>query len=123
LDHIPPIFGRASIGYQNSKFRVELVNRFNGKKPVEDYAVNSIVTSPDGSRTIRRNGTEDNLERATPEGSLAWQTWNLYTSWQVGKKLAIQVSVENILDTHYRLFASGVSAPGRNFIFTLRSNF
>lgn len=123
LDHIPPIFGRASIGYQNNKFRIELVNRFNGKKIVEDYAVNSIVTSPDGSRTIRRNGTEDNLERATPEGSLAWQTWNLYTSWQVGKKLAIQVSVENILDTHYRLFASGVSAPGRNFIFTLRSNF
>jgi hemoglobin/transferrin/lactoferrin receptor protein len=31
--------------------------------------------------------------------------------------------LENILDHHYKPFASGISAPGRNFMVTLRAAF
>jgi len=37
--------------------------------------------------------------------------------------LTAQFSVENIFDAHYRQFASGVSAPGRNFLIGIRTTF
>jgi hemoglobin/transferrin/lactoferrin receptor protein len=33
------------------------------------------------------------------------------------------MALENILDQHYKTFASGLSAPGRNFIVTLKARF
>jgi hemoglobin/transferrin/lactoferrin receptor protein len=35
----------------------------------------------------------------------------------------LQIAVENILDTHYKAFASGLSAPGRNVIMSLKTVF
>ncbi|MCB0661728.1 MAG: TonB-dependent receptor plug domain-containing protein [Saprospiraceae bacterium] len=106
LDHIPPLFGRAGITYQKGRFQVAYVFRFNGEKPVEEYG-----------------GGEDNIENATPDGTYAWQTHNLYSKVDLFKGFSLDVGVENILDFHYRPFSSGVSAPGRNFIVALRGNF
>jgi len=44
-------------------------------------------------------------------------------SYMLGKHLSMQLACENILDRNYRMFASNISAPGRNFILTLRGNF
>ena len=35
----------------------------------------------------------------------------------------INFAIENIMDTHYRPFSSGVSAAGRNFLMTFRTKF
>jgi len=32
-------------------------------------------------------------------------------------------AIENILDRNYRYFASGFSAPGRNYVIALRTSF
>jgi len=53
----------------------------------------------------------------------AWYTLNLKTAYQLNKHFNIQLAMENIFDVHYRTFASGISAPGRNFIIALRGNF
>ena len=138
MDHIPPVYGKASLGYQGEKWRIEGVYRFNGKKALEEYAVTGMTLDESGKVVaIDRTGSADNLEEAGTckeviidgqrtmacEGALAWSTLNLYTSFQLGKKITIDFAAENILDTHYRPFASGVSAPGRNFILTLRAQF
>lgn len=107
LDHIPPAYGKASLQWQQQKWKVEAFALYNGWKRIEDY----------------RLKTEDNEASATPEGTPAWYTLNIRSSWAITSYLTIQGAVENILDTNYRTFASGVSAPGRNFIIALRGQF
>lgn len=107
LDHIPPLFGKAALQYRNEKLQGEFSFVFCGKKDIADY----------------RLGAEDNEIYATADGMPAWNTLNLRLSYQALKYLNIQLACENILDTNYRVFASGVSAPGRNFRITLRTDF
>ena len=104
LDHIAPLFGRGALTYQQQRFTAEGSVLFNGRKRVEDY-------SPSG---------EDNLPQATPEGALSWYTLNLRTAFQLTRTCALQAGLENVLDTNYRVFASGISGPGRNLFVAVR---
>jgi hemoglobin/transferrin/lactoferrin receptor protein len=107
LGHIPPVFGRISITYDYRRFMFDSYIYYNGWKFNEDF-------SPYG---------EDNEGEATRFGYPAWWTLNLTTSYKINDFLNVQFSIENILDQFYKPYASGVSAPGRNFIITLRTNF
>ncbi len=100
LDHIPPLFGNVSLLYEKGQFFAQANFLFNGMKKLVDY-------SPSG---------EDNPQYATPDGTPAWQTWNVHLGKQLGKLLRVQVGVENISDLNYRTFASGINAPGRNVV-------
>jgi hemoglobin/transferrin/lactoferrin receptor protein len=107
LDHIPPMYGMTSLKYDTKKFTGELYARYNASKPIEDY-------SPSG---------EDNEAYATEDGMPGWYTLNARAGFQFNRYLNLQFGVENILDKHYRNFASGISAPGRNIIVALRARF
>ena len=107
LDHIPPVFGKTSFRLNLNKFRGEFWVMYNGWKRLEDYNLLG----------------EDNFAFATPQGMPAWLTLNLRTSYQVSPHFQIQVALENILDANYRIFASNISAPGRNLIVTARGAF
>ncbi|SHI68356.1 hemoglobin/transferrin/lactoferrin receptor protein [Hymenobacter daecheongensis DSM 21074] len=104
LDHIAPLFGRAALTYQHRRLTAEGSMLFNGRKRTEDY-------SPTG---------EDNLPQATPAGALGWYTLNVRSNYQLTPRWAVQAGLENILDTNYRVFASGISAPGRNVVVAVR---
>lgn len=107
LDHIPPVYGHTSFMLKDKKITAEFYVNYNGWKKVKDY-------SPSG---------EDNLQHATEFGNPAWFTLNFRLAYQLNKYLNVQFGLENILDAHYRYFASGVSAPGRNFVVTFKGNF
>lgn len=107
LDHIPPIFGRTALTYQNGRVQAEVWALYNGWKRIADY-------NPEG---------EDNAQYATPDGMPAWTTLNVRGSFKAGPYLTVQAALENILDRNYRYFASGISAPGRNLTLTVRSAF
>lgn len=107
LDHIPPVFGKSALRYNGKKLDLEGFLLFNGWKRSKDY-------NPDG---------EDNGQYATADGMPSWMTLNFRASFTIKKYLQLQAGVENILDRNYRYFASGFSAPGRNFIIALRSAF
>lgn len=123
MAHIPPMYGQTSLSYQHKKFRIEGVVRYNASKPVHEYAVTSLELGEDGSTVLNRGGSSDNLDQATEDGTYSWVTYNLYTSWQLQPNLSLNFAVENIADFHYRPFASGMSAAGRNFIVSLRGEF
>ena len=123
MAHIPPMYGQTSLSYQHKKFRIEGVLRYNGVKLLENYAVTSIEIGDGGETILNRGGSSDNPEQATKNGTYAWMTYNLYTSWQFKPQLSLNFAVENIADIHYRPFASGISAAGRNFIVSLRGEF
>ncbi|MEM1318739.1 MAG: TonB-dependent receptor plug domain-containing protein [Bacteroidota bacterium] len=138
LSHIPPLYGQTSLEYQGEKFRFETVVRYNGRKPLEDFSVTTINFDPEtGELVPDHDGTADNIETSGTcvahtidnrreircEGALGWATLNFYTSLKLSQKISIDLALENALDVHYRPFSSGISAPGRNIIFTLRGNF
>lgn len=107
LDHIPPVFGKVGFIATIKKFKGEFFVNYSGWKKIKDY--NMIG--------------EDNFTYATANGMPAWYTLNCRLTYRVSKYLSAQIACENILDVNYRQFASNISAPGRNLIFTLRGNF
>ncbi len=107
LDHIPPVFGKVSLAYNLRKFKAEFFVNYSGWKRLEDYNLIG----------------EDNYAYATVNGMPSWYTLNLRVNYIFNKYASIQVACENILDQNYRNYASNISAPGRNFIVTLRGNF
>lgn len=107
LDHIPPTFGRIGFKHDGKKWLGELYSLFNGWKKIADY-------NPNG---------EDNQQYATVDGMPSWFTLNLRGQVNIGNNLSAQLQVENLLDRNYRYFASGISAPGRNFIFSVKATF
>ncbi len=107
LDHIPPVFGKLGIKLTENKFQTDFFVNYSAWKRIADY-------NPFG---------EDNEAYALFEGMPSWYTINARMTYQFNKNLGLQVACENILDRNYRVFASNISAPGRNFIVTLRGNF
>ncbi len=110
LDHIPPMFGKTGMQLNLKKFSGEAFAMYNGAKAKKDYNL---------------QGEDNQLYSLDPVNGYnpAWITVNARVGYQVNKILQLQVSVENILDQNYRYFASGLSAPGRNLIATLRARF
>ena len=107
LDHIPPFFGKFSFSYNKNRFKSEFFIHYSGWKYLKDYNLNG----------------EDNYAFALPDGMPAWYTLNIRLSYVLNKFLNLQMACENILDRNYRNFASNISAPGRNFIVTIRGTF
>ena len=105
LTHIPPTYGNIDLSYRAGQVGTRLAYRFNAFKAIEDFG-----------------GSADNPDLATPVGSLSWSTFNLYSDVDLSDKINLSIGVENIFDRHYRVFSSGVSAPGRHFIFTFRGS-
>lgn len=103
LGHIPPLYGITTLSYKQEKLSHEFNVRYNGQKDISEFG-----------------GSVDNPELATPIGSLSWYTLNYYGNYSLNEHFSFQFGVENILDRHYRTFSSGLSAPGRNFVLTLK---
>jgi hemoglobin/transferrin/lactoferrin receptor protein len=104
LDHVAPIYGQTGLNYTGRNTDIECFVRYSGSKPLSQY-------SPSG---------EDNLQYATPKGMPGWFTLNIRTGINITRQLRLNLACENITDNRYRTFASGINAPGRNFIVSLR---
>jgi len=107
LDHIPPSFGNIGLQYSKSKFDVSINAQISAWKRIEDYLLNA----------------EDNEVYATKDGMPSWYVINLRGSYSLTNNIKLQAGIENLLDTNYRIFASGIHAPGRNIYFVLRASF
>lgn len=106
LGHIPPLYGRVSIDYTRGRFKGEGIFVYSGRKSIADM-------SPFG---------EDNeAEGLEGVGYPDWHIFNLRSSYCISEQFEVQVAVENIFDRFYKSYASGVAAPGRNFVFTFRA--
>lgn len=108
LGQINPLMARFQIAYQTAKTGAEFFINYNGWKRIADYYVEP--------------GGEDNQAYATPAGMPAWFTLNLRGSYKLNKYISLQAGIDNILDTQYRTFASGINAPGRNLFIAIRGN-
>lgn len=119
-DHIPPPYGNTSITWARGPWDLSLRLRYQLAKQPEEYAVGEIFANASSGYTFDRNGTADNLE-LTPlasdgqfnyTGTYGWWTANIYLTFELNDHFTFRLKGENLLDRHYRTFASGVSAAG-----------
>jgi hemoglobin/transferrin/lactoferrin receptor protein len=110
LDHIAPAYGRIGLRYTPKAWDFEVWSLWNARKKLKDYATEG----------------EDNITYATVngrngDGMPAWFTLNARVGYDL-KCATVRVGVDNILDTLYRTFGSGINATGRNFYVSLTYN-
>ena len=98
--HIPPLFGKTRLLFEKENWDIELFSHYNGWKRKADFAA----------------GTSDNPQEATVDGSPSWYTINVRASLSLNEFITLQLGLNNLLDQHYKMFASGISAPGRNLM-------
>ena len=106
MDHVPPIYGKTNFTIRFGKFTSEVFALYNGKKKSSDYNLRG---------EDNQQYSADPVNGFTP----AWLTANFRSGYKINKLTTVQLGVENILNKFYRLFASGLSAPGRNIVITL----
>ncbi len=107
LAHIPPLSLRLQFNYSvNKNSSLSFYSIYNAWKKAEDFDLNGV----------------DNFEEATIDGTPSWYTLNLIYSRKMNN-FQLSISCENILDSHYKTFASAISSSGRNFIVNLQSQF
>ena len=107
LPSISPFFGYFSLKLLFKKSETQLAYRFSNSKNADKYSI----------------GGEDGLEE-TPEifqgldsyfyGMPSWSILKLSSSYKFSDNFKTTLILDNIFDLHYREFASGISAPGRN---------
>ncbi len=106
LPNISPVFGQTSIIFAWDKFSANCSHIYNGQKKYDELS----------------SLGQDYIEKADINGFMAWQTFNISMAYSFFNRISTQLTVNNMLDTFYRSYASSISAPGRNFIFTLKIN-
>lgn len=111
LPSILPFFGNGTLQYQRDKFDAGIIFRFAGSKNPEDF-------SPGGEDGLEETPLIDPTaidEADQYFGAPSWETFDLRTGYQISEAVKLQLAMDNLFDLHYREFASGISAPGRNF--------
>lgn len=110
--HLPPLFGSTHLTYQRKNFKFDLYVDYNANLEYEDLALSE------------RNDDAPYAKNASGLPFVpAWYTLNFKAGWYISKYLSINLGVENITDQLYRPYASGISAPGINFIAALKVKF
>jgi hemoglobin/transferrin/lactoferrin receptor protein len=102
--HISPLIGRFSLKVKEKKYEFSFSSLFNAHKKIVDFGP----------------GNVDNPNEASPNGYPKWITLNSSIRYSINKHLKIKLGCYNILDIHYKTFASGISSPGRSYLVSVK---
>ena len=106
LSSIPPVFGLLEIGFEKERIQASLNWKFNTKKRLQDY---NLIEGIDNIEQTPFNAATNNYF-----GSPSWNTLNFNANYKLSSKVTLYTNITNIFDSHYKEFASSISAPGRN---------
>jgi hemoglobin/transferrin/lactoferrin receptor protein len=107
LRHAAPLFGSSRLTYRGNRLKAQLLLRYNGGIALEELAPSE----------------QNKPHLYTTKGSLAWHALDLTGSYQLNDFLLFSGGIENILDRFYWAYSSGIAAPGRNLVLSLRARF
>ncbi len=112
LRHAAPTFGSTHITYEyKNKLKTDFYIVFNARMNYKDLAL-----------TERFNPSYARDENGKPYVA-SWYTLNFKLGYYPHPFIALTGGIENITNLLYRPYASGINAPGRNFIFSLKVKF
>jgi hemoglobin/transferrin/lactoferrin receptor protein len=104
--HVSPTFGNTHLIWKKRKLIIDGFIAYNG-------ALSASEISPELSTSLF--ATDTNGDPYAP----SWYTLNLRSHYQFNPSTSFVVSIENMTNQRYRTYASGISAPGTNFIFSI----
>jgi hemoglobin/transferrin/lactoferrin receptor protein len=109
LRHVPPLFGSTHLIYEKSFMKSDLYALYNGSIPYDRLA-------PSEKDKAYIYASDEDGNPCSP----GWFTLNFKASFNIINRVDLTAGAENILDLRYRPYSSGIAAPGRNFIFSVR---
>lgn len=112
LRHAVPFFGSTHLTWERKKLLLDLYAEYNAGMDFEDL--------PLSERQDAASYAKDENENPYVQ---AWATLNFKAAYYINPTFTVNAGVENITDQLYRPYASGISAPGRNFIIGVRARF
>jgi hemoglobin/transferrin/lactoferrin receptor protein len=107
--HIAPNFGNTHFTWEKGNFLLDAFAEYNNELSFKKLAPSE--------------QSKDYLYALDADGnpySPSWYTLNLRTRYRYSKAVTITASLENITDQRYQTYSSGIAAPGRNLILSLR---
>jgi len=110
--HAAPWFGVSKLTYSAYKLNLKIYAVYSGEKKYED-----LPEEEKGKTEIY--AIDENGNPYSP----AWYTLNFKAMYQFTEQLSISAGIENITDQRYRPYSSGIVAPGRNFVLSMKANF
>lgn len=87
--------------------------------PNTDVWVEGLVTHACDADKLAPTDIAD-TSRIPPGGTPDYTVLSMNSGWKICSHAEITFGVENLLDEDYRIHGSGLNAPGRNFVFTLK---
>ncbi len=111
LRHAPPLFGQTQIQYKNSKLHVNVGVEYNGKINADQMPITELSKPAIYAR-------DENNMLFSP----SWYAMHCHVKYSLSKSILLTGALENITDRRYRPFGSGISAPGRNAVFSIHYN-
>jgi hemoglobin/transferrin/lactoferrin receptor protein len=112
LRHAVPWFGVTRLTYSRKRLTADLYAMYQS-------AVNYEEMAPSEQAKAHLYAIDADGNPYSPQ----WLTLNFKAMYQVADFLTVNAGVENIADVRYRPYSSGISAPGRNFVVSLRMGF
>lgn len=110
--HAAPVFGVSRLKYQRKRVTLEIQMAYQGERKFEELAVE------ERSKT-EIYASDSNGNSYAP----AWCALHFKSITELHQGIQLGLGVENITDTRYRPYSSGLSGAGRNFVFSLKWNF
>lgn len=110
--HAAPLFGVTRLMYSSPRLSMQFYVNYQAERSFEDLSVEE-----QGKDEIYAK--DENGNNYSP----AWYTLNFKANYQFERNFNISAGLENITDQRYRPYSSGISGPGRNFVFSLGMTF
>jgi hemoglobin/transferrin/lactoferrin receptor protein len=112
LRHAAPWFGTSHLLWKHERFTADFFAVYNGEVSNENLA-------PEEQSKDYMYAKDENGNPYSP----SWYTLNIKAMYQVTSFLMVSAGLENITDQRYRPYSSGITAPGRNFIVSVKGTF
>ena len=110
--HAAPWFGVSRLTYRYKTLILQLNAQYSGAVKTENLA-----EEEKGKPEIY--ATDENGNSWSP----SWYTINFKASYQFLHNFTVSAGVENLTDQRYRPYSSGIVAPGRNFVLSVKASF
>lgn len=110
--HAAPWFGVSRLTYRYKNLNLQLNAQYSGAVKHEN-----MPEEEKGKTEIY--ATDSDGDPYSP----SWYTINFKASYQFLHHITVSAGVENLTDTRYRPYSSGIVAAGRNFILSVKASF
>lgn len=110
--HVAPTFGSIQLVYKKDALQLSAYMNYQGEISYQNLALSERADAHVYAKDANGNPF-----------AASWTTLNLKATYAINKIFTLDAGIENLFDTRYRPYSSGITAPGRNIFGTLRVKF